>query len=209
MLTYTLFKTHSMLLSVTSRKSQPDPLHSVQNPEILSSASSRKGSQMLTHQLFKTRAPSSQQQAGIPSQMPTYKLFKIQSMFLSGTSRKGQPDADLQSVQNPEHARVRYKQERPARFCLTSCLNPGHALLRNKQDSPARHLLTSCSKTQSMLLSDTSRKSQPDSALHPVQTQGMLFSETSRTAQPNTYLQAVQNPEYALLSNQQEGPAIC
>ena len=33
MLTYSLFKTHSMLLSATSRKGQPDAdLHPVQNP---------------------------------------------------------------------------------------------------------------------------------------------------------------------------------
>jgi len=31
--------------------------------------------------------------------MQTYKLFKIQSMLLSATSRKGQPDADLHAVQ--------------------------------------------------------------------------------------------------------------
>jgi len=42
--------------------------------------------------------------------MLAYILFKTQSMLLSVTSRKGQPDADLQPVQNPEHALVSSKQ---------------------------------------------------------------------------------------------------
>ena len=40
--------------------------------------------------------------------MVTDILFKAQNMLLSATSRKDQPDADLQPVQNPE---VRNKQE--------------------------------------------------------------------------------------------------
>jgi len=47
--------------------------------------------------------------------MLTYILFKTQSMLLSATSRKGQSDADLHPVQNPEHALVSNKQEGPAR----------------------------------------------------------------------------------------------
>ena len=46
----------------------------------------------------------------------TYFLFKTQSMLLSGTSRKGEPDPDLHPVQNPENALVRNKQKGPARF---------------------------------------------------------------------------------------------
>ena len=47
--------------------------------------------------------------------MMAYILFKTQSMLLSATSRKGQPDADLHPVQNPEHHLVRNELERPAR----------------------------------------------------------------------------------------------
>ena len=47
--------------------------------------------------------------------MLTYILFKIQGILLSVMSREGQPDADLQPVQNPEHALVSNKQEGPAR----------------------------------------------------------------------------------------------
>jgi len=47
--------------------------------------------------------------------MLTYMLFKTQSMLLSATRRKGQPNADLQAVQNPEHALVSNKEEGPAR----------------------------------------------------------------------------------------------
>ena len=49
-------------------------------------------------------------QAGRDSQKMTYKLFRAQSMLWSA-SRKGQPDTDLQPVQNPEDALVRHKQE--------------------------------------------------------------------------------------------------
>jgi hypothetical protein len=47
--------------------------------------------------------------------MLTYILIKTQNMLLSATSRKGQPDADLQTVKNPEHALVSNKQKGPAR----------------------------------------------------------------------------------------------
>jgi hypothetical protein len=49
------------------------------------------------------------------SQMLTYILSKTQSMLLSATSRKSQPDADLQPIQNPVHAPVSNKQEEQAR----------------------------------------------------------------------------------------------
>ena len=48
--------------------------------------------------------------------MLTYTLFKTQSMLLSATTRKSQPDADLQSVQKPEDAPVSNKQEEQARW---------------------------------------------------------------------------------------------
>ena len=114
----------------------------------------------------------------------TYFLFKTQSMFLSAKSRKGQPDPDLQAVQNPEHAPVNNKQEGPARSGLTYCSKP-RACSCQKQAGRASQILTYfLFKTQSMLLSATSRKGQPD---------------------PD--LLAVQNPEHALVSNKQEGPA--
>jgi hypothetical protein len=92
---------------------------------------------MLTYILFKTpRACSCQQEAKKASQMVTYILFKIQSMVLSATSRKGQPDTDLQPVENPEHALVSNKQEGSAAD-LHSVQNPEHALVSNKQEVPA------------------------------------------------------------------------
>ena len=65
-------------------------------------------------------------------------------MLLSATSRKTQPDNDLQTVQNPEYA-----------------------LLSNMYKRPARCWLTCCSKT-SMLLSAISRKGQSDADLQSV-----------------------------------------
>ena len=116
-LTYILFKTQSILLSATSRKAQPGPdLQPVQNPEhaLVSNKQEGPARSRLTF-CSKPRACSCQQQTGRASQILTYKLFKTQSMLLSATSRKGQPDLDLHSVQNPEHALVSNKQEEPAR----------------------------------------------------------------------------------------------
>jgi len=48
----------------------------------------------------KSRACSYQQQAGRDSQMLTYNLLETQSMLLSETSRKGQPNAYLHPVQS-------------------------------------------------------------------------------------------------------------
>ena len=81
--------------------------------------------------------------------MLTYALLKTQSMLLSATIMKGQPDADLHPAENP-----------------------GHALVSNKQEqlAGASHMLTyQLFKIQSMLLSATSRKGQPDADLHPVE----------------------------------------
>ena len=160
MLTYSLFKTQSMLLSATSRKGQPDAhlhpvqkpkgslvsnregdpdahLHPIQNPDSCQQQGGRasdmltyillktkrcscqqqagRDSQMLTYILFKPRGCSCQQQSGRASQMLTYKLFKTQTTLLSAINRRGQPDADLHPVQNPDHAFVSSTQEGPAR----------------------------------------------------------------------------------------------
>ena len=311
MLTYTLLKTQSILLSTTTRKGQLDAdLHAVQNSEQALVSNNQEGPAgcWLTN-CSKPRACSCQQQPGRASRMLTYRLFKTQSMLLSTTSRKGQPEADLLSVQNPEHGLVSNKQKGPAKCWLTICskpragscqqhpgrasqmltyylfktqsmllsatprkgqpnsdlhsvYNPEHALIRNKQEGPARFWRASqvltyhLFKTQSMLLSETSRKGQPGSDLPPVQnqehalvsnkekgaarcwlttcsksracscqqqwergsqmltynlfkTQSMLLSATTRKGQPDADLHPVQNPEHALVSNNQEGPARC
>ena len=139
MLTYNLFKTQSMLLSATSRKSQPDAdLHAVQSPEhgVVSNQQVEIATCRLTC-CSKPRACSCQQQAGKASQMLTYKLFKTQSMLLSATSRKGQPDADLHSVQNPEHALVSNKQKSQADADLHPVQSPEHAHVSNQQGGTA------------------------------------------------------------------------
>ena len=45
----------------------------------------------------------------------TYLLFRIQTMLMLETSRKGQLGANLQPVQKPVHLLVSNKQGRPAR----------------------------------------------------------------------------------------------
>jgi hypothetical protein len=65
--------------------------------------------------------------------MLTYILFKTQNMLLSATSRKGQSDANLHTVINPEHALVNYKQEGQPDADLHPVQNPGHDLVSNTQ----------------------------------------------------------------------------
>jgi hypothetical protein len=45
--------------------------------------------------------------------MLTYILFKTQSMLLSATSRKGQPDADLQTVQKTKSMLLSASEDQP------------------------------------------------------------------------------------------------
>ena len=139
--------------------------------------------------------------------MLTYILFNTQSMLLSATSKKSQPDADLHTVQNPEHTLIINKQEGLARSWLTVCSKP-RACPYQQQAGKASQILTyTLFKTQSMLLSATSRKSQPDPDLHPIQNPEHSWSATSRKGQPYPGLHTVQNPEHDLVSNKQEGPA--
>ena len=188
MLTYKLFKTKSMLLSATSRKGQPGPdLQPVQNPEYgLVSHNQEVPARCWLTSCLKPRACFCQQQPGRASQMLTYILFKTKSMLLSATSMKGQPNADLQPVQNQEHALVSNKHERPPRCWLTACSKPTACSCQWQAWRASQMLTYILFKTQSMLLSVTTRKGQPDADLHPVQ-----------------------NSEYHLVSNKQEGPARC
>jgi hypothetical protein len=71
--------------------------------------------------------------------MLTYNLFKMQSMLLSASSRKGQPYPDLQSVQNPDSMLLstssRKGQPDPD---LHPVQNPEDAAVSNMQERPAR-----------------------------------------------------------------------
>ena len=183
-----LFKTQSMLLSALSRQGHPDvDLHAVQNTEHAPVSIKQEGpARCWLTRCSKHRACSCQQQGGRASQILTYNLFKTQSMLLSATRRKGQPDPDLHPVQNPEHAIVSNKHEGPARSWLTRCLKPRACSCQQQAWKTSQMLTYSLLETQSMLLSATKRKSQPDADLL-----------------------AVPNPEHALVSNKQEGPARC
>ena len=141
--------------------------------------------------------------------MLTYVLFKTQSMLLSGTSKKRQSDADLHTVQNPEHDLVSNKREGPARCWLTICSKPRAWSFQQQAGRASQMLTYTLCKTQSMILSATSRKGQPDADLHPVQTQSIILSATSRKGQPYADLHPVWNPEDDPVSNKQEGPARC
>ena len=119
--------------------------------------------------------------------MLTYILFKTQSMLLSALSRKGQPDADLQAVWNPDGAPVNNMKEGPARCWLTYCSKPRACMLLLATSMKAFQMLTyTLFNTQSMLLSAASEGGQPDADLH-----------------------TVQNPEYALISNKQGRRVRC
>jgi hypothetical protein len=76
--------------------------------------------------------------------MLTYILFKIQSMFMSGKSRKGQPDVDLHPVQDSGHAHVRKSRKGQPDADLHPVQNSGHAHVSKKQEGPGRCCLTLC-----------------------------------------------------------------
>ena len=88
--------------------------------------------------------------------MLTYRLFKIKRKLLSERSRKCLPEADLQSIQNPEHALVRYKQGRLARRWLTSCLRPRACCCQLQEKKASQMLTYSLITKKSMLSSETS-----------------------------------------------------
>ena len=105
-------------------------------------------SQMLTYILFKTKSMVLSATSRKSSQMPTYKLFKTQNMHLSAISRKGQPDADLQIVQNPHVLSATSKKGLPDTD-LQPAQNPEHIFVSKKQEGLARCWLTFCSKPMS------------------------------------------------------------
>ena len=155
--------------------------------------------------------------------MLTYMLWKTQSILLSATSRKGQPDADLQTFQNQEHALVN-KQETYMRWSLTICSkdlvsskerrtvsqlqsvqNQEYVLFSSKHEEPARSLLTTCSKPRACSCQKQGRKAAQVVTYILFKTQCMLLSEKNRKGQPSANLHPVQNPEHAIVSNIQEG----
>ena len=141
--------------------------------------------------------------------MLTYILFKSQSMLMSAVSRKGQPDADLRSVQNTEHAFVSNKQEGPVRCWLTPCSKPTACFCQQQAERASQMLTYNLFKTKSMLLSAPAGRASQMLTYILFKTKSMVLSATSRKVHPDADLQPVQNPEHALVSNNQEGPARC
>ena len=160
-----------MLLSATSRKGQPNAhLQPVQNPKNALVSNRKEGpTRCWLTACSKSIACFCQQQAGRASQMLTYSLFETQTMLLLAISRKGQTDADLHTVYNPEHASISNKQKRPDRCWLTSCSKPRACSCQQQVRRASQMLTYILFKTQSMLLLATSRKSQPNADLQPVQ----------------------------------------
>ena len=188
MLTYILIKSPEHA-PVSNKQKEPARcwLTSCSNPEHTRVSNQQEGSarSWLTS-CSKPRACSCEQQAGRASQRLTYILIKTQSMLMWARSRKGQPDANLHSIQNPKHAYVSNKQEGPARWWSTDCSKYRVHSCQKEAGVASQMLTYILFKTQSRILSVTSRQGQLDSDLHPVQ-----------------------NPEGPLVSNKQEGPARC
>ena len=112
-------------------------------------------------------------------------------MLLSATERKDQPGADLQAVQNPEHALVSNKQKGPARCWLTTCLGP-RACPCQQQAGRASHMLTyKLFKTQSRLLSGSEDKLKQSINLHSIYNKS-TFSLASSWDQLNVSLLSVE-----------------
>ena len=168
------------LSSATHMKGQPKAdLHPVQNQEHTPVSSQQEGlATCWLTSCSKSRACSCQQPAERASQMLTYILLKTHSMLLSVTSRKGQPDPDLQPVQNPGHTPVSNKQEGPARSWLTCCSKPRACSCQQQAWRASQMLTYSLFNTQSMISSATSRKGQQVANLLAVQSQSTLISNT-------------------------------
>ena len=144
------------------------------------------------------------------SQMLTYRLFKTQSMLLSATSMKSQPDADLQPVQNPEHAPVSNKHEEPARCWLTACSKSRAYSCQQHTEKASQMLtyilfnprawscqqqagrgswLTDCSKPRACSCQQQAGKASEMLTYILFKTQRMLLSATSKeTSQLLTYI---------------------
>ena len=70
--------------------------------------------------------------------MLTYILFKTQSMLLSATSRKGQPDADLHPVQTQRMTLSATRRNGQPDADLLAVQNPEHDFVSSKEEGPAR-----------------------------------------------------------------------
>ena len=157
----------------------------------------------------KPRACFCQQQTGRVSQMLTYILFKTKSMLLSATTTKGQKNADLHPIQNPEHTLVSKKNKVPARCWLTSCLKSRAWSYQQQAGKPSQMLTYSLFKPQSILWSATSRKGQPDADLHSVQNPEHALVSNKQKGPAQCLLTACSKPRACYFSNKQEGPARC
>ena len=184
-LTYMLFKTQTTLLSASCRKGLLDPdLQAVQNPDhsIVSIMQKRPPGPWLTG-YSKPRPFYCQHHAEKASWTLTYMLFKIQTILLSASCRKGLLDPDLHPVQNPDHSIVNIMQKMPPGPWLTSCSKPRPFYCQDHAKKASWTLTYMLFKTQTILLSASYRK-------------GLLVPD----------LHAVQNPDHCIVSIMQKRP---
>ena len=146
--------------------------------------------------------------------MLTYSLFKAQCMHLSETSRKGQPHADLQPVQNPEHALVSSRKGKPDADLhavqspehalvssrkgkpdtdLQAVQNPEHALVSNKQEGPTRCWLTCCSKPRACCCQQQAGMASQMLTYILFKTQSVLLSASEDKPKQSIHLHSVYN----------------
>ena len=112
--------------------------------------------------------------------MLPYILFKTQSMLLSETSRQGQPDADLQTVQTQTMLLSATSREGQPDADLHPVQNPGHAYVSNKEEGPARCQPTSCSKPRVCLYQQQGGRANQMLTYILFKSQSILLSATSR-----------------------------
>ena len=70
--------------------------------------------------------------------MVTYILFKIKSNAISATSKKGQPDNDLHTIQNQRVTLSATSREGQPDADLHTIQNQKHDFVSNEQGRPAR-----------------------------------------------------------------------
>ena len=191
-----------------------------------------RANQILTYSLFNTQGMLFSATTRRVNQMLTYSLFKTQRMFLSASTRKGRTDADLHSIQNPEHDLISNNQEGPDIYWFTCCSiprawscqkqpemanqiialhpvkNPKHAFVSNNQEGPARCWLTSCSKPRAYSCQQQPGKTSQMLTYILFETQCMLLSASVDAFKQNINLHSVYNQSTPLLKSSWDQPDI-
>ena len=130
--------------------------------------------------------PSATSRKGQPD--ADLQTVRYQSMLLSATCKNGQPDACLHPIQNLSATSREGQQDAG----LQPVQNPEHPLVSYKQEELVRFWLTYCPTPRACSYQQQAGKASQMLTNMLCENQGMLLSATSRNGQLDADLQAVQ-----------------